>query len=307
MPGVACFRKKDFEMNSGTHPVGSSFQQLRTDIPFRLDRLPWSSFHWLLITALGVTWILDGLEATVVGSIGPTLEKNSTLSLSHGQVGLAGTIYLAGAIGGALVFGYLTDRLGRKRLFTITLGIYLIGSLSTAVAWNFVSFTVFRFITGMAIGGEYAAINSAIGELIPARLRGRIDLIVNDTYWIGAAAGAGVTEIILNQAWIPESWGWRIAFGLGGMVGAAIVVSRQYVPESPRWLLTHGREAEAESITASIERRSLGRENLPPVSQKISIDPCVHIGIGLIVRTLLFTYPTNSPVFQANLAATAVE
>jgi predicted MFS family arabinose efflux permease len=165
-----------------SQPAVTDMRPVATDIPFRLDRLPWSSFHWLLIVALGVTWILDGLEATAVASIGPTLEKASTLGLSHSRVGLAGTIYLVGAILGALLFGYLTDRLWRKRLFTVTLGIYIFGALATALAWNFSSFAAFRFVTGMAIGGEYAAINSAIDELIPARLRGRIDLIVNGTY-----------------------------------------------------------------------------------------------------------------------------
>jgi len=277
-------------MNSATPSATPNQSPVSTDIPFRLDRLPWSAFHWLLIIALGVTWVLDGLEATVVGSIGPTLEAPSTLDLSHAQVGLAGTIYLGGAIAGALVFGYLTDRLGRKRLFTITLGIYLIGSLSTAAAWSFGSFSAFRFITGMAIGGEYAAINSAIDELIPARLRGRIDLIVNGSYWIGAAAGAAVTDALLNRAWIPQWLGWRIAFGLGGILGGAIVVARRYVPESPRWLLTHGRSSEAERIMASIERRAAGRAALPPVAERIVIYPGAHPGIGLIIRMLLVRY-----------------
>jgi MFS family permease len=244
----------------------------------------------LLIIALGVTWVLDGLEATVVGSIGPTLEKRSTLGLSHSEVGLAGTVYLAGAVAGALLFGYLTDRLGRKRLFTITLGIYMCGAVSTACAWSFMSFAAFRFVTGMAIGGEYAAINSAIDELIPARLRGRIDQIINGTYWIGAAAGAGVTGILLNRAAVPEWLGWRIAFGLGATVGGAMVLARRYVPESPRWLLTHGRQAEADAVMVSIERHAIGRDALPPVERRITIDPGRPVGIGLVIRTLLLTY-----------------
>jgi MFS family permease len=275
--------------NAMTAVTMPSTAPLTTDIPFRLDRLPWSSFHWLLIVSLGVTWILDGLEATVVGSIGPTLEKGSTLGLSHALVGWAGTIYLAGAILGALVFGYLTDRLGRKRLFTVTLLVYLCGALSTALSWNFFSFALFRFVTGLAIGGEYAAINSAIDELIPARLRGRVDLIVNGTYWIGAAAGAGVTELLLNRESIPDWLGWRIAFGLGGVLGCAIIVARQYVPESPRWLLTHGREDEAEAIMNLIERRAAGHV-LAPVTERITIYPGAHVRLGVIVRTLLVKY-----------------
>ena len=277
-------------MNPATPALPSLKSPVTTDIPFRLDRLPFSSFHWLLVIALGVTWVLDGLEATVVGSIGPTLVKASTLGLSQSDVGFAGTIYLAGAIAGAIVFGYLTDRLGRKRLFTITLAIYLLGAVSTACAWNFESFALFRFVTGLAIGGEYAAINSAIDELIPARLRGRIDLIINGTYWIGAAAGAAVTGLLLNWSAIPEWLGWRIAFGLGGVVGGAIILARQYVPESPRWLLTHGRADEAESIVTSIERRALERGPLPPLTEQITIDPSKRPRIGVILRTLLVTY-----------------
>jgi MFS family permease len=191
---------------------------ITTDVPARLDRLPWGSFHWLLITALGITWVLDGLEATIVAAIGSTLEKPTTLGLRAGQIGLAGTLYLAGAIGGALFFGHVTDRLGRKKLFTVTLGIYLAGAALTACSWNFWSFVLFRVLTGMAIGGEYSAINSAIDELIPARVRRRVDLAINGTYWLGAAAGAAVSVPPLNPHLVPEWLGWRIAFGLGALV-----------------------------------------------------------------------------------------
>ncbi len=169
-----------------------------TDIPARLDRLPWCRFHWLLVVALGVTWVLDGLEGTVVGAITPVLEHTS-LHLTAGQMGAAATLYIVGLIVGALFFGYLTDRLGRKKLFTITLGIYLAGAVLTAFSWNFWSFVLFRFITGLAIGGEYSAINSAIDELIPARVRGRVDLAINSTFWVGAILGAGVTLVLLNR------------------------------------------------------------------------------------------------------------
>jgi MFS family permease len=179
---------------------------ITTDVPARLDRLPWGSFHWLLITALGITWVLDGLEATIVAAIGSTLEKPTTLGLRAGEIGLAGTLYLAGAIGGALLFGHLTDRLGRKKLFTVTLGIYLAGAALTACSWNYWSFVLFRVVTGMAIGGEYSAINSAIDELIPARIRGRVDLAINGTYWLGAMAGWRSACRCSTRTSSPNGW-----------------------------------------------------------------------------------------------------
>jgi MFS family permease len=261
-----------------------------TDIPARLDRLPWSRFHWLLVTALGVTWVLDGLEATVVASIGPVLRSGETLGLSNRDIGLAGTLYLAGAIGGAILFGYLTDRLGRKRLFTVTLLIYLAGAVLTALAWDFPSFVLFRCLTGMAIGGEYSAINSAIDELIPARVRGRVDLAINGTYWLGAIAGAAATVFLLDPHLIPRWLGWRVSFGLGGLVGAAMIIARRYVPESPRWLLTHGRAREAEEIMEEIEAHAGGQEALPPVTQRMTIYPGQHVGFGTIASTLIHRY-----------------
>lgn len=261
-----------------------------TDIPARLDRLPWGRFHWLLVTALGVTWVLDGLEATVIAAISPVLEKPGTLNLRAGQLGLAGTLYLAGAIGGALFFGHLTDRLGRKRLFSVTLLIYLIGAILTALAWNFWSFVLFRCLVGMAIGGEYSAINSAIDELIPARVRGRVDLAINGTYWLGAIAGAAITVPLLDPHVLPQWLGWRICFGLGGVVGLGMIFARHYVPESPRWLLSHGRAEEAEAIMEHIEDLSGGPDALPPVTQHMTIYPGAHVGFGTIARTLLHRY-----------------
>jgi MFS family permease len=263
---------------------------IETDIPFRLDRLPWGRFHWLLVTALGVTWVLDGLEASIVGSLGPTLGKPTTLGLDSGQIGLATTLYLSGCIGGALLFGHLTDRLGRKRLFTVTLGVYLLGAVLTAFAFDFWSFALFRFITGTAIGGEYSAINSAIDELIPARLRGRVDLIINGTYWIGVAAGAGVTVILLDNRYLPDWLGWRLSFGLGALVGLAMIFARHYVPESPRWLLSHGRQREADEIMAGIESH-FGRQELPPVTKRMKLNPAGHVSFGTIARTLFVRYP----------------
>lgn len=278
---------------------------IRTDIPARLDRLPWNRFHWLLVTALGVTWILDGLEATVVASISPVLEKPETLGLRASQIGLAGTLYLAGCIGGALVFGYLTDRLGRKKLFTVTLGIYLAGALLTAVAWDFTSFVLFRCLTGMAIGGEYSAINSAIDELIPARVRGRVDLAINGSYWLGAIAGAAATVLLLNPAVLPEWLGWRVSFGLGAAVGFGMILARRHVPESPRWLLTHGRNEEAEAIMAEIEAHAGGPAALPPVSQRITIHPGADVGFRTILHTLLVRYRARAVLGLVLIASQA--
>jgi MFS family permease len=281
---------------TATPPDQREQKKVQSDIPARLDRLPWSRFHWLLVVALGITWVLDGLEVTVVGSIGPMLERPDTLGLSPREIGLAGTVYLAGALLGALFFGHLTDRLGRKRLFTITLGIYLVGSTLTAFSWEFWTFALFRFVTGMAIGGEYSAINSAIDELIPARVRGRVDLIVNGTFWIGAGAGALASLVLLNPDVMPAWLGWRLAFGIGALVGVAMVVARHYVPESPRWLLTHGQCDEAHRIINEIELMAVGEEGkrkLPPVKQTCSFRP-ISINFGTILHTILIRYRSRA-------------
>lgn len=274
----------------------SNQKAIPSDIPARLDRLPWSRFHWLLVIALGITWVLDGLEVTVVGSIGPILKHPETLGMTDREIGLAGSIYLAGAVLGALVFGHLTDRLGRKRLFTITLAIYMTGSALTACAWNLWSFALFRFITGTAIGGEYSAINSAIDELIPARVRGRVDLIVNGSFWIGAAIGALASMALLNPAVMPVWLGWRLAFAIGAIVGLGMVMARHHVPESPRWLVTHGQAKEAHRIMDEIEMRAVGeegRDKLPPVEKRIAFRP-VAVGFAAIWRTLFFRYRSRA-------------
>jgi MFS family permease len=224
-----------------------------SDIPARLDRLPWSAWHWRVVVALGVSWLLDGLEVTVVGSLGPALQRPETLGLSAGDIGWAASAYIGGAVLGALFFGRLADRLGRKRIFLVTLAVYLVATVATAFTWDIASFAFCRFVTGFGIGGEYAAINSAIDELIPARVRGQVDLAINGTFWVGAALGAGLSVFLLSPNFVGPELGWRIAFGLGGVLGIAILLVRRHVPESPRWLLTHGRAEEAEAVVRAIE------------------------------------------------------
>jgi len=226
-----------------------------TDVPARLDRLPWSRFHWLVVAALGITWILDGLEVTLVGSLSPAIRSADALNLTEQQIGLTGSAYILGAVLGALVFGRLTDTLGRRRLFTITVAVYLVATILTGFSWDFWSFMVFRFITGAGIGGEYGAVNSAIQELIPARRRGYTDLAVNGSFWIGAALGAMGSLVVLNPDIVPQAWGWRLAFVIGGLLAGVIIFIRRYIPESPRWLMTHGRPEEAEAVVREIEER----------------------------------------------------
>jgi len=227
---------------------------IRTDIPARLDRLPWSAWHWKVVIALGVSWLLDGLEVTVVGALGPTLGRDDTLGLSATHIGWAATAYIAGAVLGALVFGRLADHLGRKKMFLVTLAVYLFATVLTAFSFNFASFAFCRFLTGFGIGGEYAAINSAIDELIPARVRGAVDLAINGTFWVGAALGAALSIYLLDPSLINPEYGWRLAFGLGAILGFAILLVRRHVPESPRWLIRQGRIDEAKRIVDEIEK-----------------------------------------------------
>ena len=231
------------------------YPAVESTIPARLDRLPWSGWHWRVVIALGVSWLLDGLEVTVVGSLGPALQRDDTLGLTAGQIGWAASAYIAGAVLGALFFGRLADHLGRKRMFLVTLAVYLVATVLTAFTWDLWSFAACRFLTGFGIGGEYAAINSAIDELIPARVRGTVDLAINGTFWIGAALGAGLSIVLLHPGFIGPEWGWRIAFLLGGILGIAILMVRRHVPESPRWLLMHGRVEEAEVVVRAIEAK----------------------------------------------------
>ena len=224
-----------------------------TDIPARLDRLAWCRFHTLVLVALGITWVLDGLEVTLVGALAGALEASPSLHLTATEVGLAASAYLTGAVGGALFFGWLTDRLGRKRLFTVTLGVYLAATAASALSPDFATFAVMRFFTGAGIGGEYTAINSAIQELIPARYRGRTDLVVNGSFWLGAALGAIGAVVLLEPGLLPPDIGWRAALAIGAVLGVPILYLRRFVPESPRWLMLHGRLDEAERVLAGIE------------------------------------------------------
>ncbi|MGN6522191.1 MAG: MFS transporter, partial [Actinomycetes bacterium] len=230
----------------------STFRSL---VPARIDRMPWSRFHWLVVVALGITWILDGLEIQMASGVGEVLTSKGTLHLTSFEVGVIAFVYLIGEVVGALVFGRLSDKLGRRNLFIVTLGIYLLGNGLTALSWDAWSFYVFRFIAGLGIGGEYAAINSAIDELIPARYRGRVDIAVNGTYWAGAAIGAAAQLAFFNKNLFPENLGWRLGFLIGPVIGVLIWNLRKHLPESPRWLMTHGREEEAEQAVAGIEDR----------------------------------------------------
>jgi len=271
--------------------------RITTDIPARLDRLPWARWHWLIVIGLGTVWILDGLEVTIVGSMSDALKPADTgLGMTSSDIGVAGASYVAGACIGALFFGQLTDRFGRKKLFLITLGVYTVATVLTAFSMSPMWYFIARFFTGAGIGGEYAAINSAIDELIPARFRGRVDVAINGSFWVGAAAGALLTIPLLDPTIVDESWGWRLAFGLGAILAVGILLVRRNVPESPRWLFIHGRENEAEEIVQDIERTiqdETGRE-LTGVSDSITIRQRKAIGMVEIGRTGFTLYPKRT-------------
>jgi MFS family permease len=248
-------------------------ETIESYVPARLDRLPWSSWHWLIVVSLGATWILDGLEVTLAGALGGILTLPQTLGLTPARVGASATCYLAGAVLGALLFGYGTDRFGRKKLFFITVAVYLIGTALSAFSWNFWSYAFFRAVTGAGIGGEYAAINSAIDEVIPARVRGRVNLIINGSYWVGAAIGAAATLVLLDPRRIPIWLGWRLAFGIGATLGLIVIFFRRWIPESPRWLMIHGRNDEAERIVSEVERKIMGSSTAGIIDPGYSAPP----------------------------------
>jgi MFS family permease len=270
---------------------------IETQIPARLDRLPWSRWHWMVIMGLGTVWILDGLAVTIVGAIGGRLtEKGAGLELTPSEVGLAGSAYILGACLGALYFGRLADRIGRKKLFMLTLAIFLAGSVLTAFSMNPVWFLVCRFITGSGVGGEYSAIHSAVDELIPARVRGWVDLVIGGSYWIGTILGSLASLLLLDESLFAKDLGWRLAFGLAAVMGFAILLVRRNVPESPRWLFLHGQNEEAERVTADIERQivaSTGQELIEP-RRTIRIKQRGPMGIGEIAGVVFRLYPKRT-------------
>jgi MFS family permease len=278
---------------------------IETDIPARLDRLTWSRFHSWVVAALGITWILDGLEVTLAGSIAGALQESPVLRFSEAEVGAIGSAYLAGAVGGALLFGYLTDRLGRRKLFFITLGVYLTATAATAFSWNFASFALFRFLTGAGIGGEYTAINSAIQELVPARYRGRTDLAINGSFWIGAALGAFGAVMLLQPGRLPPDTGWRVAFGIGAVLGLGVLLLRRQLPESPRWLMVHDRLPEAEAIIGDIERRVQGVSTETCSGGRIRLALSSRTSVTRMALAILRDYPRRAFLGLVLMAAQA--
>ena len=269
---------------------------IKSLVPARMDRLPWTKFHWSVVVGLGVSWILDGLEIQIVSNAG----FQADLDLSTQQVTTLGTIYLFGQVIGALVFGRMSDRLGRRKLFILTLAIYLIGSGIAGLAQDFWFLAAFRFVAGLGIGGEYAAINSAIDELIPSKYRGHVDIAINGTYWGGAALGAFANIYLLDPSIFAENIGWRIGFFLGPVLGIAIIFLRRHIPESPRWLMTHGREEEADRTVTAIEEsveKSTGHR-LPEVdrSKAMTVTPLDKVGFLTIAKVLLKQYPSRTLV-----------
>jgi MFS family permease len=270
-------------------------ERLSSNIPARLDRLPWSAWHWRVVIALGIAWMLDGLEVTLVGSIGSVLERPDTLGLSAQQIGWAGSGYVGGAVIGALVFGRLADSSGRKRLFLLTLVVYVTATLASAFSYNFATFLLCRFFTGFGIGGEYAAINSAIDELVPARVRGQVSLAINGSFWVGAAVGAGLSLVLLDTRLFHADVGWRIGFGLGALLAVAILLVRRDVPESPRWLLIRGRRDDAEREVARIEL-AVARQHgaLQPPGKTLSITLRPQPSLREFAHLLLRRYPNRT-------------
>jgi MFS family permease len=280
---------------------------IETDIPSRLDSLRWSGFHTRVVTALGITWILDGLEVTLAGALSGALKESPALRFTNFDVGFANSAYLAGAVLGALGFGWLTDRIGRKKLFFITLALYLTATAATALSWSVASYALFRFLTGAGIGGEYTAINSTIQELVPARYRGWTDLVINGSFWIGAAMGAVAAIVLLDPQLIGPDLGWRLAYLTGACLGLVVFVMRLWIPESPRWLMIHGQPDRAHEIVAEIERSVIGESNDQEqrVWPKIRLKMRSHTPLGEVARTLLSTYRQRSLVGLALMIAQA--
>src|SRR5580658_4033280 len=320
---------RNFSFHNGLVPLAHSYARLSTllshvhaprrnraaddgeviesDIAARLDRLPWDRFHTLVVVALGITWILDGLEVTMVGSLAGALESSPVLHLSTFEVGVTGSAYISGAVLGAIFFGWLTDRLGRKKLFFVTLIVYLAATAATAASWDLASFFFFRFLTGAGIGGEYTAINSTIQELIPARYRGRTDLAINGSFWIGAALGALVSITLLGAVPQGSDWGWRLAFLVGAALGLAILFMRMWIPESPRWLVMHGYCEQAHAVVAGIEERVRAHGHaLPPVEgARVRLRARRRTPIVQVVVALFRTYRARTLVGLSLMTAQA--
>ena len=268
--------------------------------------MPWGRFHTLIVIALGVTWVLDGLEVTLAGSVAGALRESPTLRFSNAEIGLASSAYLAGAVLGAALFGWLTDRAGRKTLFFITLAVYLVATAATALSWDIWSFALFRFVTGAGIGGEYAAINSTIQEFIPARYRGRTDLIINGSFWIGAAIGAAGSIVLLDPDLFAPDTGWRLAFLIGAALGLVIFFMRFWIPESPRWLITHGHREKAETILKAIEGTFGNRANSDtPLIPLVKLRARHHTPLNEVAKTLFHTYRQRTFVGLSLMAAQA--
>jgi MFS family permease len=280
---------------------------IETSIPSRLDSLRWSGFHTRVVLALGITWILDGLEVTLAGALSGALKESPVLQFTNFDVGFSNSAYLAGAVLGALGFGWLTDRIGRRKLFFITLALYLTATAATALSWSVASYALFRFLTGAGIGGEYTAINSTIQELVPARYRGWTDLVINGSFWIGAAMGAVSAIVLLDPALIGPDLGWRLAYFTGACLGLVVFVMRMWIPESPRWLMIHGHPDQAHAIVADIERSVTGQVQDPRQHAwpKIKLRTRDHTPLREVARTLFFTYRQRSLVGLALMIAQA--
>jgi MFS family permease len=273
-----------------------NLEPFTTDIPARLDALRWSRFHWLVVIALGASWAIDGLEVTLKGAVSGVLQNPATLGLTSTEIGLAASAYLLGAVMGALVCGHLTDRYGRAKLFFVTMSIYLTGTLLTAFSQDLAMLCAFRALTGFGIGGEYAAINSAIDELIPARVRGRVNLIINGSFWLGAVAGSAATVVLLDPDVLPVDLGWRLGFGIGAGLGFAVLFARRFIPESPRWLAIHGFAELAERVVREIEARAGGPAAALESSghERITVRPRSHTGLAAVFESMFSRYRRRS-------------
>jgi MFS family permease len=298
-------QRRQSDLDAARQSADSDDRVVETSIPYRLDALRWSGFHTRVVLALGITWILDGLEVTLAGALSGALKESPVMHFSNFEVGFANSGYLAGAVLGAVGFGWLTDRIGRKKLFFITLGLYLTATAATALSWSVASYALFRFLTGAGIGGEYTAINSTIQELVPARYRGWTDLLINGSFWIGAALGAVSAIVLLDPAWIGTDLGWRLAYLTGAGLGLVVFVMRMWIPESPRWLITHGRPDQADAIMRDIEGMTGASEEAPRAWPKLKLRMRDHTPLREVAHTLFFVYRQRSLVGLTLMVAQA--